>query len=275
MDTASQRVPATAVTKQWKSVHRRSLATLISLETEAVVELRSEVRRSIADVSDELAQVGNDRARTDGMRIVRNAASALQHTFAATLYRIKTKARVAALEQLDQELATLREDLALEGHEYEVVDPELSTHMEEDHAEAELAAASFRAAWTQAIVSIILSHDVTDVSVAILAVPKLMDKRLRRIAATEVSRSYNRELSLGHEGLGSKNKETVWAPLVWKFWDATLDAKICAICRKHHGERVLVGMPFSDGDEPGDVHPNCRCISSIIVVPIPYSRIEK
>ena len=271
MDTASQRVPATAVTKQWKSVHRRSLAVLIQLETEAVAELRSEVRSSIADVSDELAQVGNDRARTDGMRIVRNAASTLQHTFAATLYRIKTKARVAALEQLDQELATLREDLALEGHEYEVVDPELSTHMEEDHAEAELAAASFRAAWTQAIVSIILSHDVTDVSVAILAVPKLMDKRLRRIAATEVARSYNRELSIGHDGIETKNQKQSWAPLVFKRWDGTIDSKICADCRQHDGEVTLIGLPFDSGDTI-PLHVNCRCVETLLVIPIPTGK---
>jgi hypothetical protein len=275
METSSQRIHSSAITKQWKKVHRRSLSTLIALETEALTELRSVVRSSIADVSDELASVDNDRVRIDGMRIVRNAANLLQHSFASTLYRIKTKARVAALEQLDQELAQLRDDLEVEGHEYEVVDPELSTHSEEDHAESELAAASFRAAWSQVIVSLLLKHDSDadrDISVVVLVVPKLMEKRLRRIATTEVSRSYNRELGLGHNGLSSKNKETAWMPLGLRRWDATLDNKVCAECRRHDGEVVPIGISFSGGDEPGDLHPNCRCVSSLVVVPLPAGK---
>jgi hypothetical protein len=50
-------------------------------------------------------------------------------------------------------------------------------------------------------------------------------------------------------------------------WDATLDKKLCARCGAHHGEIVPIGKPFSGGDEPANMHPHCRCIDTIIVLP--------
>jgi hypothetical protein len=277
MDT--QRVEPTQINKQWKSVHRQSLNTLIKLEIAALTDLRSVVRSSAADVSDELAQIPEASVRTDGMRIVRNAAARLQHDLFVSLTKSKSRARLAALDQVDAELSQLRTELDLDGFDHDIGDPELSEHAEEDAAESEQAAASLRAVWTQIVVSMILKYDPEsgkDISVQVLAVPRLLDKRLRRIATTEISRSYNRELSIGHNSI-DKNKETVstWAPLVLRRWDATLDSKVCDDCRSMDGEVTPIGMSFSGGREPGQEHPNCRCVDTVVYIPVPINRTKQ
>jgi len=110
-----------------------------------------------------------------------------------------------------------------------------------------------------------------DLSVAVLEATRKTDKRIRRIAATETSRSYNRQHEEAVEELAEKHKEESWLPLVFRRWDATLDARVCVTCREHDGEIVPLGFDYSDGDSPGDVHVNCRCSDTILVVPLPVS----
>ena len=81
----------------------------------------------------------------------------------------------------------------------------------------------------------------------------LEDYRLRRVAATETFNAYSR----GHYEIDVPEG---WA----RRWDATLDIRICRICRQMHGETVPVDESFSGGLVPGDVHPNCRCFPTYV-----------
>lgn len=50
---------------------------------------------------------------------------------------------------------------------------------------------------------------------------------------------------------------------LWKVWDATLDRRTCSVCADSDGLIVHSSEPFPRG-EPGDVHPNCRCLVTYV-----------
>lgn len=76
------------------------------------------------------------------------------------------------------------------------------------------------------------------------------DYKLRRLAATEAANAYSR----AHYDV--RVDASAW--LIQ--WDATLDLKLCKLCKGMHGKTVAIGESFEDDLVPGDVHPHCRCI---------------
>lgn len=73
---------------------------------------------------------------------------------------------------------------------------------------------------------------------------------IRRVATTETATAYS--------------DVTVFAPagvVLFRRWDAQGEA--CELCAARDGEVVGLSESFS-GDEPGAVHPNCRCTWSLI-----------
>ena len=87
-----------------------------------------------------------------------------------------------------------------------------------------------------------------------------MQAKIARTAETEAARAYNDEhlerardmLAAGDLPPGALLRE----------WSALIDA--CEACWPHDGERTGIDESFSGGEEPGSVHPRCRC-SDIIV----------
>jgi len=74
-----------------------------------------------------------------------------------------------------------------------------------------------------------------------------------RVVRTETIAAYNevhlhdvKALAAGDDG-------------VRKRWDASLDSRLCVICRDLHGEVRKPDEPFSDGSMRSPAHPNCRC----------------
>lgn len=115
-----------------------------------------------------------------------------------------------------------------------------------DQLAAESAAQSLANAWAAANIGRALSDERP-------LPPRQLDARARRIATTETATAWNDEHRALSEGIpGALNR-----------WDATLDARTCRVCRSMDGVTVPVGSPFPEG-EPGFIHPNCRCISTLI-----------
>src|SRR5438477_3347 len=56
------------------------------------------------------------------------------------------------------------------------------------------------------------------------------DRRLRRLAATHTARAYNDEHDEAEWAALAEHEDAAWFPLVFKRWDALLDAKICPTC---------------------------------------------
>jgi len=111
--------------------------------------------------------------------------------------------------------------------------------------------------------------DVT-ASGAVYRTPATMSSATSRTATTETARAY----SEGHvestadllddegrivppAGTGAVDWEGV---TVLDRWSAILDSRTCGVCGALEGDHTLVGQPFVSGEEPGSVHPRCRCI---------------
>lgn len=82
------------------------------------------------------------------------------------------------------------------------------------------------------------------------------ESRLKSIAVTEANRALNeqkREIAVELQGQTRVR--------IYEVWDAMRDA--CPACMERDGEETPVGESFR-GDQPGDMHPNCRCESHFI-----------
>lgn len=152
-------------------------------------------------------------------------------------------------EEFDEVLFVARMDAREASRKQAALELDLSTidaaaFTDEDKRRSHAVALALSLAFEKAALILLRQGKKSPIAQAIA----LEDYRLRRVAATEIPQAYSRlhyEIDPG-EG---------WAIR----WDATLDLKLCQICRGMHGEIVPVGQPFSDGLVPGDVHPNCRC----------------
>lgn len=85
---------------------------------------------------------------------------------------------------------------------------------------------------------------------------KLVQARVDRIAATESARAFN-------EGLLEEARQTATTKhvVLYRVWNAYADA--CPICEELNGTRTGLFESFPGGDEPGRVHPRCRCVADI------------
>lgn len=103
---------------------------------------------------------------------------------------------------------------------------------------------------------------------AIDATSAAVDGRLRRIAATEVPQAYNDEHRRSSEDIAAELGGDVGLDvLLVRRWDAILDARTCQTCAARDGQVVPLGSSFKSGDEPGFVHPWCRCMSTVVAIP--------
>lgn len=74
----------------------------------------------------------------------------------------------------------------------------------------------------------------------------------RRAAAADVERA-----------LADANPDNIGDMVVGLRWFAVLDA--CPACSANDGETIRAGDTWPSGS-PGDVHPNCRCIDTVVIV---------
>lgn len=83
----------------------------------------------------------------------------------------------------------------------------------------------------------------------------VVQARVDRIATTESARAFN-------EGLleESRRSAALAGVRLYRTWNAYADS--CPLCAEMDGTRVDLFASFS-GDEPGHVHPNCRCTDEI------------
>lgn len=78
------------------------------------------------------------------------------------------------------------------------------------------------------------------------------DASLYRIAVTENAQAFSDMRIAADVAEGVR---------LYRRWDSMLDA--CPACFERDGETVPLGQSFS-GDEPGSVHPHCRCTWELV-----------
>lgn len=95
-----------------------------------------------------------------------------------------------------------------------------------------------------------------------------LDSRLDTIAITETAEAFNDERRLVLRE--TKQQRTSGSLVLFEFWDAALDRRICPICERASGTFVLLGQGFPSG-RPGGVHARCRCNGTVIALPFWYT----
>jgi hypothetical protein len=103
--------------------------------------------------------------------------------------------------------------------------------------------------------------------------------RIEIIAATESAEAFDqqREDDLDAYGRSVAYQTEVrreFAAVPFKWWNAVLDKRTCRTCDVAHGKIVLLGFAFPEG-RPGGVHPSCRCVADIVLLPAWYRRYER
>lgn len=80
--------------------------------------------------------------------------------------------------------------------------------------------------------------------------------RVSRIAATETPAAFNEaRLETVRASLGDSELDVI---RIWR-----CDAGPCDICASYEGDIADVNGSYSSGEEPGSVHPHCRCSEDI------------
>jgi len=244
--------------KGWGKLQARTAKALLNIEFSNLEAMIKSLDLEIDRLEAKLSKT-NDEA--EQALIIKESADRVAEVVARHVMRMRKKARALADESLEAELEELGIDPA-------------RTRTSASRADAAAAAAaglSYASVWASTALSVILQTEEGQ--------PKVrrslenQDYRLERIAATETSRAFNDEHSRGVDSIADdeSNKEKHWFPFIVKRWDAILDRKTCAICRDHDGDIVPLGINFSNDDTPGEVHPNCRCMSTLIPLPAFYT----
>lgn len=188
---------------------------------------------------------------------INNAATVLRGALTSALATGRATARREALQQL---AATLDRAGAT------AITLPSSSGPAVDHAHAAAAADAIVARFCQALLV------AATKGTAVKTTGAIIDGSVRRAATTEVARAMSDEHREATREIARRDPT-----LIKRFanmWDATLDAATCATCAEHDGEIVQLGTDYDDNDEPGDVHPNCRCISAAILLDFPLTEEE-
>jgi SPP1 gp7 family putative phage head morphogenesis protein len=213
---------------------RDSLTSMILIEEETLEDLRESVLRNIAVAMYLLSLTGTTRTAT--VAVLRDIAMKIQsETTVIILNARRAAAKLAyATVVIEANLVELDEELN-----------------EDDIARSQAAAMSFAAALLLALLAANILKKTSLKQVALS-----QEYRLARIAATEVAEAYGQAALAAYTAVPKSEYQ--------KRWDAELDLKTCHVCRDHHGETVPLNQSFSHGDEPGAVHPRCRCQPTLV-----------
>lgn len=238
---------------------RATLAALVRSEAVMLRTMRAGVRLRVDATAGQLARVRpGDTA--GAIRIVQAALPGLTAAVSSAVADGRREAKRVALERLDAELRKVTGPLGV-----------VLGDSPEDLAEAELAGSAYAVAWGAAAVAMVWRWQDTSAPSA-AAIPgdaaDRNDHRLRRIAATENAKAFQDAREEGTDWVAEQHGEATWFPGMFKQWDATLDRGTCGVCRDLDGQIRPFGFDFEGGQEPGYVHPMCRCVEAVVFVPL-------
>lgn len=247
---------------------RRTAKALLLAERATLGRYRKTIQRSNAVVVAAVAASDSvDIAKRAAALVVRRETPAMQAALHHDTVLSASDAREAARQRLQAETKRPLPVAASAAHL--------------DEAAAATSSASLASAWGGAVMAAAAAwDDKSSPARELTEIPKAVDGRARRTAATETARAFNDErgkliellteaLSGGHGGDHPGSPER--RPGLYKVWSAVLDAVTCAYCFGADGEIAEPNASFKAGMIPA--HPNCRCVVEHIVIPVP-ERIE-
>jgi hypothetical protein len=290
---------------------RQQHADAIERMTAAESMVLRGMRTPVQDASDRLlaalAELADDpvQAQRRSGQSIREQQERLRREFAEATRLGRYRSRILAQGQVTGELAAVQGYLERIGSEQRVPlpipaedAPELA---DEDASDAQVAADGMSAAWGAAALGAIVlwrrqGAQARRLAPALRALPRALDGRVRRHAATQAVRAYDigraeawpvlraprlppgwppdwkrglrapepRRLPRFEPAVEFEPETEIGLPYGWtaglfEIWSAILDNKTCPICHKLDGTMVPKGKEFPGGYRPG-FHANCRCI---------------
>lgn len=268
---SSSNAPAkvTALTPAQKRQQQAAARAMLGEERRLLRGIRDDVSEVADGAIAEIARrddTTSDAARAAILMLLLAAADRLRTRTRVRIAAARLSARVSGAKRAHVEIGTAMAAaglgaLLLDGHH---------PHAPDDRSLAEATADSFASAWKSGLVYAVtqaIRKGESPTRAVDLAAERL-DGRARRIAATEVPQAYNDAHRREAERSGAALNDTATSvALIVRRWDAILDVRTCPECRSHDGEVTPLGRAFDGGDEPGTIHPWCRCIDTVITIP--------
>jgi hypothetical protein len=238
-DRSRERELALAVVAGLLMRERRTVRALIRAERRALVRLRRAVAAVLDNANASLDMSDTRRA----LATIRRTAPRLAHSLEQAIISVRTDARLAARGTV------LREIGSAAFHP-------LDGRIEHDVASAHATATSYASAGSSRVSATVL-HETPPEGVHPFRT-NAHDARLERIAATENAGAFNDERRRIFDSLDDDSR--------FKVWSAILDRVTCRYCFGKDGEVRQLHESF--GATP-PVHPNCRCVISLLSLPKP------
>jgi hypothetical protein len=248
------------------SVRRGLMAIIAATAAQASAELAAHEDASRSVTTATLATIlllWTRRASSELAESLRKARSAGRRTGAA---RAAAELKAGGAASLVSRLKPPR----LEAHDAQAVSAADSL-AQQWHARAHYEA---RRAQRRARAGLVTKRSEATAAGAVYRTPDAMASPIGRTAATETAQAYDEGHVEATEGLVDENGSVVAPELVDEFagramldrWSAILDGRTCSTCGALDGAHTPLAMPFASGEEPGWVHPWCRCIRTVDVV---------
>lgn len=231
---------------------RASLRSLLAVERAAALRLSASVREVSARAAREVSVGGDPHA------VLLGASNLLEELLARDLLLVRTAARREAGRSFRGE--ALAADL-----------PSLTIRLRDDgqldRSRASSAAKAFAASWLARGLALLGSGGSNPIRAPSAALDA-SQARLEAVAKTEPAQAWGDErVGLSDDYAAESRRRGLVVPL--KVWDSTLDRKTCRVCVALDGTVRPFGVSFPDGQVPGSVHPRCRCVEGVMVLPVP------
>ena len=240
---------------------RLAAGTLLTRQAAADRAIR---RAANASIDDAAAKTKKKERATAALLLLLRAKKAFTTAVGTVIYEHRQAAREAARSRLYAELRGAGIDV--KGHQW------VSRARNQDDVEsADRAAASLAVQWNVMATGALLGADAKeqDAAAAIRSTRQAIAVRVRRTAETEVATAYSNEHREALTDLVEHDRSFRDGELADRIedrtareWSALIDA--CERCWPLDGVRVGIGEPFPGGEEPGEVHPRCRCIELLV-----------
>ena len=239
---------------------RASAGALMLAGDEAGRLMRRAADAQIAQAAHELRGRRQNEKRASVLLVLLAAGARMAGGLADAVAAGRKRARGLAATRLGAELAAL-------GIEPQTGSPGLlaAQHLDRmgaDAVEAQIAAESLAGQWRALATRAVLQAQRTgeDVAAAVSATREPLLPKIARTAETEATRAFNDEHLEHVRDMIARGD--VPEHLVMREWSALIDA--CERCFPLDGVRVGVAESFPGGEEPGSVHPRCRCSELIV-----------
>lgn len=246
-------------------LHRLGAGALLLAAHHAEKAMREAASRHVAEAAAEVERQRNMK-RAAIVLLLLSTGKRMVDSLASAIVSGRSEARRISAKRMAAELSASGADVENTVRPLLVTASMARAH--EDAAHAQVAAESLASQWRGLARHSIAAaerkgdHPYRGISRS----GDLLLPRIKRTAVTETAHAYNdehREAARDAERYGLLDGD-----VLLREWSALLDRRTCPECSALHGAHAPLHGSFPGRNEPGNMHPNCRCIEVMVAVPV-------